>query len=92
MGVTTVHDDVVAVPGFDGDGNIVSMDVTMGADCYSFVFDTKGSPYHVFGHLVNDPSGRQPTRSWCWVEYESGLMTPEIFDLIMKPFRLVRGV
>lgn len=91
-GATTVHDDVVAVPGFDGDGNIVSMDVTMGADCYSFVFDTKGSPYHVFGHLVSDPSGRRPARSWCWVEYESGLMTPEIFDLMMKPFRLVRGL
>ncbi|HEY7052717.1 MAG TPA: hypothetical protein VH496_11395 [Mycobacterium sp.] len=35
--------------------------------------------------------GRRPARSWCWVEYAAGLITPEILDLMLQRFRLARG-
>ncbi|OBI98786.1 hypothetical protein A5660_04130 [Mycobacterium alsense] len=90
-GVTTVHDDIVAMPGFDGDGKLVALDASVGDDSYSFAFDTSGSPLHFFGRLTGDSSGKEPARSWCWVEYAGGMLTPELLDLMMQRFKLARG-
>ncbi|MDT5350796.1 MAG: hypothetical protein QOH91_4083, partial [Mycobacterium sp.] len=56
-GVTTVHNDIVAEPGFDSDGKLAALDVSIGADSYSFTFDTSGSPLHFFGRLTSSSSG-----------------------------------
>lgn len=90
-GVTTVYDDIVAKPGFNSAGRMVTLDTTIGSDAYSFAFDCSGSPLHVFGQLVNSSLGTAPVRSWCWVEYAGGMLTPEILDIAMAPFRLARG-
>ncbi|ORJ62758.1 hypothetical protein [Mycobacterium simiae] len=90
-GVTTVHKDIVAKPGFNDAGRMVSLDATIGSDAYSFAFDSSGSPLHVFGPLTSSSLGKEPTRSWCWVEYAGGMLTPEILDMAMVPFQLVRG-
>lgn len=89
-GVTTAHDDIVATPTFN-DGKLVALEVEIGSESYSFTFDTVGSPLHYFGRLVRDSEGRESARSWCWVEYAGGMLTPEILDLAMEPFRLARG-
>lgn len=49
-----------------------------------------GSPLHVFGNLIRDSSNHAPSRSWCWVEYAGGMLTPEILDMVMQRFRLAR--
>ena len=90
-GVTTTHDDVVAKPTFTEAGRMSGLDVTIGSDSYTFEFDTSGSPLHFFGRLTNSSSGKEPIRSYCWVEYSGGMMTPEILDLLMQQFRLARG-
>jgi hypothetical protein len=90
-GITTVHDDIVAKPSFNDGGKVVGLDVSIGSDSYSFVFDMNGSPVHVFGRLTSSSSGKEPARSWCWVEYAGGMITPEILDLAMQRFRLARG-
>ncbi|MCV7151674.1 hypothetical protein [Mycolicibacterium pyrenivorans] len=89
---TTVHDDIVATPTFNDAGLIVALDVSIADDTYAFTFDTKGSPLHVFGTLSDSSSGKHAPRSWCWVEYTGGMMTPEIMDLVMQPYRLARGL
>ena len=88
---TTVHDDVVATPTLSEANKVVALKVSMGSDSYSFTFDTNGSPLHVFGNLVSSSSGKQPARSWCWVEYEGGMMTPELLDLVLQRFELARS-
>ncbi len=90
-GITTAHDDVVATPTFNDEGKLTTLDVSMGADTYSFAFDTAGSFIHFFGHLTNSSSSKTAALSWCWVEYAPGLMTPEILDFTMQRFRLARG-
>ena len=45
----------------------------------------------LFGRLTESSSGKLPARSWCWVEYAAGMMTPEVLDLVMARFRLARG-
>ena len=89
-GVTTVHNDIVAEPSFDDAGKLVALDTTIGADSYSFTFDTSGSPLHFFGRLTSDSSGKEPARSWCWVEYAGGMLTPELLDFVLQRFRLAR--
>lgn len=89
--VTTTHDDVVAKPTFDERGRVTALDVTMGADSYSFAFDSSGSPLHFFGPMTSSSSGKRPARSWCWIEYTGDMMSPEILDLMMQQFRLARG-
>lgn len=89
-GITTVYKDIVAKPGFDEAGQLVTLDTSIGSDSYSFAFDAAGSPLHFFGPLTSSSSGATPARSWCWVEYAGGMLTPEILDLTMLPFRLAR--
>jgi hypothetical protein len=69
---------------------LTTLDVSIGDDSYSFAFDTAGSYIHFFGRLVDSSNGQRPKRSWCWVEYAPGLMTPEILDVVMQRFRLAR--
>lgn len=89
-GVTTVHNDVVARLSFDSGGRVAGLDVSLGADSYSFAFDRSGSILHFFGHLTSNSSGKEPARSWCWVEYAGGMLTPELLDLAMQRFILAR--
>lgn len=90
-GVTTVHDDIVATPRFNAAGKVANLATKIGDETYIFTFNSSGSPLHVFGRLTQDPSGNVPSRSWCWVEYAGGLLTPEILDMVMQRFRLARG-
>jgi hypothetical protein len=90
-GVTTVHKDIVATPSFNQAGRMASLDTTIGPDSYSFTFDASGSPIHVFGPMTSNSSGKKVARSWCWVEYTGGMMTPELLDMMMQQFRLARG-
>jgi hypothetical protein len=90
--VTTAHDDIVAKPTFNGDGKLIALDATIGSDAYTFSFDRAGSPIHFFGTVADTSSGKPIARSWCWVEYAGGMLTPEILDLVMQRFRLARGV
>jgi hypothetical protein len=62
-----------------------------GRDGLAFELDTPGSYIHYFGRLNDSSFKSKPTRSWCWVEYAGGMLTPEILDLVMHPFRLARG-
>ncbi|WP_255642303.1 hypothetical protein [Mycobacterium sp. WUMAC-067] len=90
-GVTTVHNDIVAKPTFNERAQMLTLDATIGADAYSFAFDATGSPLHFFGPLTSTSSGKKPARSWCWVEYAGGMLSPEILDMMMLPFQLARG-
>lgn len=90
-GLTTAHDDIRAEPTFDGSGRLVALDAFVGSDVYSFGFHTAGSPIHYFGRLTHSSSGKAPARSWCWVEYAAGMLTPEILDLLVDRFRLARA-
>ncbi|MFV8052827.1 hypothetical protein [Mycobacterium sp. 48b] len=90
-GVTTAYDDITATPTFDGAGKLTRLDANIGSDTYTFTFDTSGSYIHYFGRLVPGSSGRDPERSWCWVEYAGALLTPEILDMVMTSFDLARG-
>lgn len=49
-----------------------------------------GSPLHFFGRVVERPAGRDIAKSWCWVEYAGGMMTPEILDAVTQKYRLAR--
>jgi len=90
-GVTTVHDDIVTTSKFNDAGRMVSLDASIGSDDYSFAFDASGSFLHVFGQLVGGSSPKEPARSWCWVEYAGGMITPELLDMAMQRFQLARG-
>ncbi|SPM32322.1 hypothetical protein MRAB57_120 [Mycobacterium rhizamassiliense] len=90
-GITTAHDDIVATPTFNDEGKLTRLAASIGSDSYSFEFDTSGSYIHFFGRLVDSSSGKQPSRSWCWVEYAGGMLTPELLDLMLQRFRLARG-
>ena len=91
-GVTTVHKDIVAEPTFNQDGRMTTLDATIGADSYTFTFESGGSPLHVFGSVVKTSSGVQPARSWCWVEYTGNMLTPELLDAATAMFALARGL
>ena len=90
-GVTSVHKDIVAKPAFNEAGKMITLDTTIGSDSYTFTFDASGSPLHVFGPLTNNSTGKEPVRSWCWVEYTGSLMTPELLDAATAVFDLARG-
>lgn len=90
-GVTTVYNDIVAKPTFNEAGQMVTLNASLGTDAYSFTFDATGSPIHFFGPMTGASSGKIPARSWCWVEYAGDMITPELLDLTMLPFRLARS-
>ena len=90
-GITTVHKDVVAEPAFNEAGQVTALETSIGADSYTFTFHAAGSPIHFFGPLIDSSLGDAPARSWCWVEYAGGMLTPELLDLSMQPFLLARN-
>jgi hypothetical protein len=90
-GATTVHKDIEAKPTFNEAGQMIGLDASIGSDSYSFSFESTGSPIHFFGPLTHSSLGNLPKRSWCWVEYAGGMLTPEILDFMMQNFRLARG-
>jgi len=90
-GVTTVHKDVVATPGFNEAGQLITLDTAIGTDTYAFTFDTSSSPIHFFGELTANSLGIKPIRSWCWVEYAGDLINPMMLDMALAPFQLARG-
>lgn len=90
-GVTTVHDDIVAKPTFSETGKVARLDAAVGSDSYTFTFDSSGSPLHVFGPLTANSTGKDPVRSWCWVEYAGGMLTPEMLDAVSGMYALARG-
>lgn len=90
-GVTTAHDDVIATAQFNETGQIVALRAMIGTDTYEFTFDTAGSYIHVFGRVSAHPSGRVPTRSWCWVEHAGSMLTAETLDMLMTKFDLARA-
>ena len=90
-GVTTAHDDIVATPTFNAEGKLTALDTTIGADSYTFAFDTAGSYVHYFGRLTDSSAAKHPARSWCWVEYAGAMLGPEILDMVMQQYRLARG-
>jgi hypothetical protein len=90
-GVTSVHKDVVAKPAFNDAGKMTTLDTTIGSDSYTFTFEASGSPLHVFGPLTSNSTGKEPVRSWCWVEYTGSLLTPELLDAANAMYALARG-
>jgi hypothetical protein len=90
-GNTLTCNDVRATPTFNDAGKMTSLETAIGDDSYVFTFESTGSPIHFFGPVTQDSSGRQVSRSWCWVEYAGGMITPEILDMSMLPFRLARA-
>lgn len=90
-GVTTAHADIEATPTLNEAGQVVALAVTIGSNSYEFTFDTAGSFIHFFGRMTGASSGRVPARSWCWVEYAGGMLTPEILDMTMARFSLARS-
>lgn len=91
-GVTTVHTDIVAKPTFNQAGRMSALEATIGADSYTFTFESSGSPLHVFGSVTAISSGARPARSWCWVEYAGNMLTPELLDAATAVFALARGL
>ncbi|HKY13291.1 MAG TPA: hypothetical protein VJM33_00090 [Microthrixaceae bacterium] len=90
-GETTAHGDIEATLDFNDDQKPVGLHVEIGGQSFDFVLDTMAGPLHYFGQLERSSSGKQPARSWCWVEYAEGMMTPELLDMTSAPFRLVRA-
>lgn len=90
-GVTSVHTDVVANPTFDDAAKMTNLDVTIGSDSYTFDFEACGSPIHFFGPLARNSTGKAPVRSWCWVEYAGGLLTPELLDAANSMYAMARA-
>ncbi|OBF11266.1 hypothetical protein [Mycobacterium sp. ACS4331] len=89
-GLTTTFEDITAETGLQ-DGHLVSLTASLGDEDYSFTFDTMGSPLHYFGRLDRGSSGQRVARSWCWVEYANGMLTPEILDAVSGQYALARG-
>lgn len=89
-GTTSVHRDIVAKPAFNSAGKLTTLDTTIDSDCYTFTFDSSGSPLHVFGSLTSS-TGELPARSWCWAEYTGSMLTPELLDAANATFELARG-
>lgn len=92
QGVTTVHDDVVAVPSFDADNRISALDVTIGGDAFRFETRAMSSRLHYVAQLATSSLDKQPVKSWCWIEYSASAMTGDQLDEALKPFRIIRGL
>jgi hypothetical protein len=90
-GETSAHGDVVADLTFNQADQPTALHVEIGMEVYDFKLDSATSPMHYFGRLVSSSSGKEPARSWCWIEYAETLMTPEILDMMGQKFRLARG-
>jgi hypothetical protein len=90
-GVTTAHRDVVATLVLNDDQKVTGMSADAGGRTYEFEFSDQTGPLHYVGRLVADTTGRPIARSWCWVEYANGMLTPEILDMANARYELVWG-
>ena len=88
-GVTTAHRDVDATLTFNDDGKATALAVGIGGQTYDFEFESTSGPLHYMGRLVNSSLTERPGKSWCWIEYADGMLTPEILDLTTQRFGLV---
>jgi hypothetical protein len=89
-GKTTAHDDITATAELNASGQPTQLDVSIGGQSFRFDLDMSGSPLHFFGRVVEKSAGRDIAKSWCWVEYAGGMMTPEILDAVTQKYRLAR--
>jgi len=89
-GETTTHGDISSDLTRNDDGQPNGLTVDIGGEHYEFVLDMVGGPMHYFGHLVSGTAAKPVARSWCWVEYIDGLISPEIVDLMSDRYRLAR--
>jgi hypothetical protein len=90
-GETTAHRDVDAKLTFNDKEQPTALHVAIGEESFRFVLDTATSPMHFFGRLASGSSGKEPARSWCWIEYAETLMSPEILDMMGEKFRIARS-
>lgn len=90
-GVTTAHKDVVARPTVNEKGQLTALDFDIGGSNYQFDLNMAGSPIHFFGQIVQDSAGELPARSWCWVEYPEGKLSPAYLDIGVARVKLARG-
>jgi len=90
-GNTTTHGDIRSDLTRDEAGRPSGLKVEIGGDNYEFSLDMIGGPMHYFGHLVEGTTTTAVARSWCWVEYVEGLVSPEIIDLMSDRYRLARA-
>jgi hypothetical protein len=88
-GETTAHKDVDATVTFNADAKATALDVGVGGHTFRFDFESVAGPLHYLGRLVSSSLAEQPVKSWCWIEYADGLLTPELLDLTTGPFELV---
>jgi hypothetical protein len=88
-GETTCHADYDAALTFDDDGRPTTMRVTVADQWYEFTFESVSGPLHYLGRMTATSSGPVPPRSWCWIEYANGMLTPELLDLMGERFHLV---
>jgi hypothetical protein len=87
-GITTVHGDVGAKLSANDDGKPTSMRVDIGGQWFDFTFESVAGPLHMMGRLASSSSGKEAVRSWCWIEYPNGMLSPEILDLIGQKYHL----
>lgn len=90
-GVTTVRNDIVARPTVNENGKLCALDFDIGEDSYSFNLTMTSSPIHFLGEISADSSGEVPVKSWCWVEYPEGKLSPAHLDIGINRVKLVRG-
>jgi hypothetical protein len=88
-GTTSTHSDVSAQLTFNEDHMPTAMHVEIGDHWFDFVFESVAGPLHMLGRLVESSLPTPPVRSWCWIEYAEGMLSPEILDLTTERFRLV---
>lgn len=87
-GITTVHGDVGAKLSANDDGKPTSIRVDIGGQWFDFTFESVAGPLHMMGRLASSSSGKEAIRSWCWIEYPNGMLSPEILDLIGQKYHL----
>jgi len=88
-GTTTAHGDINATLAVNGDGKPTTLRVETGGQSFDFVLESACGPLHFVGRLASSSAGKAPARSWCWIEYPNGMLTPEILDLTTEKFQLV---
>lgn len=88
-GETTAHRDVTAELTLNDDQKVTGLRAGIGGGTYEFEFEDQTGPLHYVGRLTSDSSGRPIARSWCWVEYEAGMLSPEILDVSTDRYKLV---
>jgi hypothetical protein len=88
-GTTSAHRDVDAALTFNHDRKPTNMRVDIGGQSFDFAFESVAGPLHYVGRLTESSSGKQAARSWCWIEYADGMLSPEILDMTTEKFKLV---